>query len=374
MSIVDISFASYATSTEKPTVNKVIHSASEFMAQAKAPRFIWERVIQRNLIYSATAKWGHGKTALMLTMAVHIALGREFSKLKVEQSKVLYLAGENPDDIRLRVISICNLYNFKTEDLDGWLYFSEKAFAINHKEISDHVSSQAREHGEFGLIIVDTGVAHHDTDEENSNSEMHKFAVSCREFGEAIGNPAVIVLMHPTQGSTKETLRTRGGGGFAGQIDGELMIWQHESTKQIEFWHSSKFRGGGFSTQWFDLKVTQVEGFTDNFGNEAVSVVALASEKRDSKEPKNLKGKIKEAYQALLHLSVTSPGVTANEWRNAYYKGERTEAKEKSFQRAMKGLIEDCMIESNGGLFFIRANNDDESVPFQKMDPTFIQT
>lgn len=340
-----------------------ILTSSQFMKNAKAPQFIWEKVIQKNLVYSATAKWGHGKTALLLTVAVHIALGIDFAGYKTQREKVLYLAGENPDDIRLRVIAICNEYNYDMASLDGWLYFSEKAFAINHKEIAEQVALQAKAHGDFGLIVVDTGVAHHETEEENSNSEMHKFAVACREFGGSIGNPAVIVLMHPTQGATKETLRTRGGGGFAGQIDGELMIWQHETTKQVEFWHSSKFRGGGFATQWFDLKVVQVLGFTDNFGNEAVSVVAFAGERKEVKDPKNLKGNNKKAYEALEKLLTKSTNVTKDEWREAFYDGERDTSKERAFDRAWKALDQAGLIHSNGGLFSI-VRNDDDSEPF----------
>jgi hypothetical protein len=347
-----------------------IVSSSEFTQQARPPSFIWEKVLQRNLVYSATAKWGHGKTALFLTVAIHIALGRDLAGLRVEQTKVLYLAGENPDDIRLRVIAICKEYQFDIRFLDDWLCFSDRSFAINQEDAAEQVALKAKKHGNFGLIIVDTGVAHHDTDEENSNTEMHKFAVACRSFGNAIGNPALVVLMHPTQGATRENLRTRGGGGFAGNIDAELLLWQNEITKQIEFFHSSKFRGAGFSPLWFDLKTVWIDGFTDNFGNEASSVVVIAGERKEGKDPKNLSGDKLKVYNAILPLLSRGGVITKEDWRAQFYSENNqrpeefrksTAAAKKSFDRCSNDLLEAGLVLSNGGCLSFPTN---EEQPF----------
>ena len=324
-----------------------ISSATAFIAQAKAPEFIWERVLQRNQVYSTTAKWGHGKTALLLTLSIHIAMGQTFAGMQVERSKVLYLAGENPDDIRLRVIAICAHYGFDVAELEDWLYFSDKSFPINHQAMTDIVVSRVKERGDFGVIVVDTGIAHNNLEEENSNSEMHKFAVACRHFGTQIGSPAVIVLMHPPQGATEETLRSRGGGGFAGQIDGELLIWQDSLTKQIKFWHSPKFRGAGFETMHFDLMTKVVEGFKDNFKNDAYSVVAIHGEKKEATNPKNLAPKTREVFESLQRLAVKNSIVTRVEWRLAYYNGVRTSTKQKAFDRAEKSLYASGLVCSS---------------------------
>jgi hypothetical protein len=297
-------------------------------------------------------------------MAIHIALGKEFAYLRTQQTKVLYLAGENPDDIRLRVKAICEVYGFKSEELSEWLYFSDRSFSMSDDILTLLVSGRVKDLGDFGLVVVDTGPAHNETDDENSNSEMHKFAVACRDFGSKIGNPALIILMHPPQGATKDNLRTRGGGGFAGQIDGELLLWQYETTKQVELWHSAKFRGAGFSPMFFDLKVVQVDGFSDNFGNEAISVVAVHGEKKDVKDPKSLKGNNKLAYELLISLLKKSSSVTKQDWRTAFYEGEKDSRKEKAFTRASNSLMEAGLVQSEGGILSVVGVVDDDSDPF----------
>lgn len=342
------------------TVNTdFVLTATDFLSGARSPHFILERVLQKNQVYSATAKWGHGKTAVFLTMAIHLALGRDFADFRALRSKVLYLAGENPDDIRLRVIAICKQYGFDANDLDGWLYFSRSAFAINKDAIAQSVADQVNQHGVMDVVFVDTGPAHHETEEENSNTEMHKFAVACRSFGHKLGEPAVVVFMHPTQGSTKETLRSRGGGGFAGNIDAELLLWQDESTHQVEFWHSTKFRGAGFDRKYFDLKRIELPQFVDNFGNVAISVAAIPAEAVNApKDIKKLKGAQKIIFNLIESGSSCEPTgrVLKLKIRDAFYQTQPEltpmETLRKAFKRACDSLRIDLLIaESPCGNF-----------------------
>jgi hypothetical protein len=59
---------------------------------------------------SCSAFWslipGTGKTAIMLRLAAHVVLGRPLGGRSVDKGKVLYFAGENPDDIRMRWIAM----------------------------------------------------------------------------------------------------------------------------------------------------------------------------------------------------------------------------------------------------------------------------
>lgn len=327
--------------------SKFIHSVGEFIGSAKAPTFIVEKVIQRGQIYSFTAKWGHGKTALGLTWAVHIAAGRNFAGFKTIQSRVLYLAGENPADVQLRVISICREFGIDLEELDGWLYFSDKAFPINQEDICNYFIKEVKRviGDSIGLIFVDTGMAHSEMDEENANGKMHKVAVAMRDLAIDLDGAGLIVFMHPTQGANAETLRSRGGGAFAGQIDGELLAWQDAGTRQIKFWHSSKFRGGGFSPVYFDLKRIELDGYDDNFGNRAVSVVALPSVKIDA-DSDELGGKNKTIFDAFVRCAQTKTLVTDKEWRRVAYcdLGGTKEANQTAFRRAKKVLLASKMI------------------------------
>jgi hypothetical protein len=325
----------------------VIRNGLEFMNSAKAPEFILEKVIQKGQIYTFTAKWGHGKTALGLTMAMHIAAGIDFAGFQVKRSKVLYLAGENPADVQLRTITICKEYGINPSDIKDWIYFSEKSFAINDKPIKDEFVTEAKKITSVDLIFVDTGPAHSEIEEENANSKMHKVAVAMREMANDFSESAMMVFMHPTQGATQDTLRSRGGGAFAGQVDGELLAWQDPFTKQIKFWHSSKFRGGGFEPVYFDLKRVELDGFDDNFGNKAVSVVAIHAEKSIENNSDEIGGDTRLVFDAFVLCAKSKTLVTDQEWRRESYKflGDRnTKAKGEAFRRAKKLLLGSKMV------------------------------
>ena len=94
----------------------LIVSITDFLAGFVAPDYLLDGILQRQFIYSLTAQTGHGKTALALLIARLIggskskaALGRHAA----EKGRVVYFAGENPDDLRMRVIGDENLHNDK---------------------------------------------------------------------------------------------------------------------------------------------------------------------------------------------------------------------------------------------------------------------
>jgi hypothetical protein len=326
---------------------QVIHGAGEFMARAKPPEFILEKVIQRGQIYTLTAKWGHGKTALGLAMAMHIAAGIDFAGFRVKRSRVLYLAGENPFDVQMRSIALCREMEVTASMLDGWLYFSDKAFPINDKEIKDAFVREVKKVSDVDLVFVDTGPAHTEIEEENSNGKMHKVAVSMREMAGDLNNSALLTFMHPTQGATRDTLRSRGGGAYAGQVDGELLAWQDPITKQIEFWHSTKFRGSGFDSVFFDLKRVDLDGFDDNFGNKAVSVIAIHANRVIDTNSDEIGGDTRTVFDVFVSCAKSKTLVTDREWRRESYEAfaDRSQpAKKEAYRRAKKSLLSSKMV------------------------------
>ena len=74
-----------------------------------------DTVLQRRFFYSLTGKTGSGKTAVVLLIAASVALGSPIGKYEVAEGRVLYFAGENPDDVRMRWIAMARPMGF---DLD----------------------------------------------------------------------------------------------------------------------------------------------------------------------------------------------------------------------------------------------------------------
>ena len=262
----------FAPVSLKPDSGFIV-SAAEFAAQAQSPHFLVEGMLQAGQVYSCTAKWGHGKTAVLLTLAVHIALGKPFAGLRTVKSRVLFMAGENPADVMMRLRGVCLQYGFNVDDVSENMMFTTHSFLIDEKQSSAAHVAKIKEHGHFDVVFIDTLPTHSNLDDDNSNSQMLALAKVVRKLGREIGNPAVVALMHPPQTATKASLRSRGGGAFAGEIDAEILMWLEKGV--VEVYHSTKFRGAGFKPFFLKLERVELLGFDDNFGNIATTVVAV---------------------------------------------------------------------------------------------------
>src|SRR5262249_28065979 len=105
-------------------------SKKDFNAAFVPPDYLLDGILQRRFVYSLTAQTGHGKTALALLIARMVGgsgagtgLGKHHA---AEKGQVVYFAGENPDDLRMRVIGddlLCN-------DDDAKIWFIPGTFSI----------------------------------------------------------------------------------------------------------------------------------------------------------------------------------------------------------------------------------------------------
>lgn len=346
---------------------------AEFTSAMEPPSYVWHRVLQKGCLYALTAKWGHGKTAVMITVAMHVATGRELGGHQVKRQRVLYLCGENPADVQLRTTAAALKFGMDPSELAGQIFFTRRPFALDNEVELKRFVQEAGAFGPFGMAVIDTGPAHSSAEEENDNREMHKLAMAMRDLMEPLGNPATVALMHPTKEATRDNLQPRGGGAFSGSIDGELCAWQERG--QVEFFHRTKFRGPGFEPMRFYLERFQLPGMEDNFGEPVVTVLAVESDNTDPAPigRKPLTGAIGIAYRALdaalgdIKFTQTLDPATAGEasnalncpapdavvhiddWRSmAYAMGISDgdgEAKKKAFKRGREKLIADGIVK-----------------------------
>lgn len=346
-----------------------IMSFAEFSKAMEPPTYIWHRVLQKGCLYALTAKWGHGKTALMVSVAMHVATGRDLGGHQVKAQRVLYLCGENPADVQLRISASVQKFGIKESELDGQIFFTRRPFALDKEVELKQFLHEAIVHGPFGLAVIDTGPAHSCAQEENDNREMHKLAMSMRDLMEPLGNPATVALMHPTKEASHDNLQPRGGGAFSGSIDGELCAWQEQGN--VEFFHRTKFRGPGFDPMWFSLERYELPGMQDNFGEPVSTVLAVEANisaadyparSKPLTRPQTIAHKALEAAmsdlkstefmsksfgeEAASALSCMPPEtvVTLATWRAMTYNMGISdgdfEAKKKAFKRARDKLVE----------------------------------
>lgn len=276
-------FAPKETKSE-PYIKNVI-GLGEFLSEIRAPYYVWEGIIQKNNLYAITANPGAGKTAISLAMALAMTQGFQIHGRKTMQSRVLYLCGENPDDVRLRFKSLMDQHGVTQNDVEGKIYFTKRPFSIDNDTAREQFLVEARLHAPYDVVFIDTVPAHSSVDDENSNTESHALAITLRGIGETIGEPCVLALMHPVKGAGRENLLPRGGSALTGSVDGVICIWQENKQLPSEmFPHKSKFRGNWNESLWFDLKSVELDYLIDNFGNAANSVVAMECIKEKSSD------------------------------------------------------------------------------------------
>jgi RecA-family ATPase len=140
---------------------------------------------------------GAGKTAITLRLAASVALGISFAGRKTKKRRVLYLAAENPVDIRMRWIALAQQMDFDADAIE--VYFIEGVFRIS--KMTNTLKAEAeRIGGEFGLIIVDAGPVFYEGDDENNRNQQGKHAEMLRGLINAIpGKPSVLANVHPVK-------------------------------------------------------------------------------------------------------------------------------------------------------------------------------
>lgn len=254
---------------------RMVFRAGEFMSEMTPKFWILQRVLAKGWLYALAASPGAGKTAVALLLTLCAAMGREFMGRKVTRSKVLYLCGENPQDVRSRFDALLRKHEMTLADVEGQVFFTQSPFNIDDRQDLDAFIADAQQHGPFDLCLIDTQKAHSGAEDENDTSGQHELAQAMRRLGDGIGDPCILTLSHPTKNAGKDSLLPRGGSSFTGSIDGVICLWREGRGSPSEmFSHKDKFRGKAFEGEFFKMDEVEHPTLLDNFGDADVTVVA----------------------------------------------------------------------------------------------------
>lgn len=125
-----------------------------------------------------------------------MALGKALDGHAVEKGRVLYFAGENPDDICTRWRLLGERMGLDPETIE--VDFVPSAFPMESKvKQALEETSEARP---YSLVIVDTSAAYYSGEDENDNVEARKHAQTLRQLIGLPGGPCVLVISHPPEG------------------------------------------------------------------------------------------------------------------------------------------------------------------------------
>jgi hypothetical protein len=244
-------------------------NASQFVAGFTPPEYLVDGIIQRGYLYSLTARTGHGKTAVDMYIAQAIARGQPMHGKEVLGGTVLFLAGENPDDIRARFLVLADefrfdLGNIKIRFIDG---------VVDVAASLPRIQAEAATIPDLRLVIVDTAAAYFNGDDTNNNSQQGAYARLLRQLTFLPGKPTVLVNCHPVKNAARDNLLPMGGSAFLNEIDGNLTLWANADRQTTLHW-LGKFRGPEFEPITFEMETVSSDRVKDAKGRKMPSVVA----------------------------------------------------------------------------------------------------
>jgi hypothetical protein len=253
----------------------LIVSSADFIAGFVPPDYLIDGLVQRRFVYSLTAPTGTGKTAIALLLTACVALGRSVGEYQLDRGRVLYLAGENPDDVRMRWLAMADAMDFDIRTID--VHFLPGVFKLS--EISGRIKAEIDKIGPVALIVVDTSAAYFEGTEENANVEMGLHARRMRSLVNMPGGPCVVVACHPVKNADPNNLLPRGGGAFIAEVDGNLTLSKSDTVVTLHW--QGKFRGPDFAPIPFVLSSATTETLKDSKGRTIPTVIAKAMSERE---------------------------------------------------------------------------------------------
>jgi hypothetical protein len=250
--------------------NQLILTAGQFVAGFTSPEYLIDGIVQQSYLYSLTARTNHGKTAVAMYAGSTVARGLAFHGRETRQGSVLFLAGENSQDIRARFLVLAEHDKFDADRVP--LYFIDGV--INIAASLARIRDEAAKIPNLVLVIVDTAAAYYSGQDSNDNTQQGEFARLLRELIKLPGRPAVIVNCHPVKNASHDNLLPLGGSAFVNEVDGNLTLWS-ETDKQTSLHWQGKFRGPEFEAMAFDLRTVSCDRVRDSKGRRMPSVVAV---------------------------------------------------------------------------------------------------
>ena len=281
----------------------------------------------------------------MLLIAAHVALGRPIGKYEVTRGRVLYFAGENPDDVRMRWIAMSQYLEFDI----GTIHVSFIPGTFKISELRARIQKEVQETGEVVFVVVDTSAAYFEGDDANSNTQQGAHARMLRTFVDLPGGPCVLANCHPVKNAASDNLIPYGGGAFINEVDGNLTCTMEDAAIEVHW--QGKFRGPDFAPMNFILKTVTHERLKDT--NERLIPTVVASHLSDVAHQELSRAARRDEdllLEALGSNGAASFADLAKDLRWYTAKGEPYKSK---VQRTIARLKRDGLIKHERGRFML---------------------
>ena len=269
-------------------------TVKEFCDAYKPAHYTVGNYIESGYAYFLTAPAFAGKTQFATTLAQAIVANRsDLLGLEVREGRVAYLALENPDDTRKRIMAQRYEYGLDHTALASKFTIIDEFTRRDSKgqSVSPLISAgaelrqDANENGPFSVVIIDSWQAAM-RGGFNDNNDMLEAAQLCRAFTKLPGNPAVIVLAHPVKNAAEDNLVPYGGGAAANEFDGNFTLWPNKQTGIIKFHWFFKLRASPFEPMFFKIKTIQCPDVLDDEGRQCELPIMMPIEEDEEENRK----------------------------------------------------------------------------------------
>lgn len=239
-------------------------SSAAFIDGMKPPEYLIPGIMLRGYTYFLTGITGHGKTMVALYIAITVALGRYFGGSRpCIKGKVIFIAAENPENVRIQFYSMCADMGVDPDKLD--IVWHVGRFDIEQYKAEAKAAIAANP--DAVLCMYDSLQALFPGDDENSNTQMLDTIVEIRALTEGHPNrPSNLIICHPVKNARRDNLIPRGGGSALNECDGNLTAWMESDI--IELGTQGKFRGKPFDPVSFEKIVINPPGLIDSYGEQ----------------------------------------------------------------------------------------------------------
>lgn len=290
----------------------VFKSVRDFCAEFERPSYTVEGVLRSGSLYCLTAKTGAGKTAFNVVAALAVATGRtDILGREVTRGRVAYLACENPDDIRMRIMIAAYLLNVNLAEI------GDRILVLDRKEPPEAVHAELSRLAKiepFALIIVDTLAAFFDCDDINNAVQGGDFMRRLRPLTQIGGKPSVLVSAHPIKNASADALVPYGSGAILNEIDGNLTLWKSPESGLVSLHWQGKLRGLEFSSIHFRFEITGSPEIVDAKDRQVQLPTLLPNSEKSVEESERVEI---ESDRALLKAMIHAPDGTQQEWAAA---------------------------------------------------------
>jgi hypothetical protein len=282
-------------------------SIASFCAAYEPIGYAIEPVVRSGSLYSVTAKTGSGKTGLLIATGLAVATGRdELIGKAITKGRVAYVAAENPDDLRMRIMVAAFIWNIDLAELaDNFIVLDRRA---SPEALVAELTKLAKERG-FALVLVDTLAAFFDGADLNDNVQAGNFMRRLRPITRLNGLPSLLVAAHPVKNASDDNLIPYGGGAILNEVDGNLTLRRVAGGVSELHWQG-KLRGVEFEPVLFRFELLGSPDVLDVKGRQVQLPVLRPSTEADAEGSEKVG--IDQNF-ALLKAMRENPGATINE-------------------------------------------------------------